>query len=83
MGKIMSCVDKFGWFAFLPDTKIQEEDIINLPPLPKNPDKKTPAKRLRAVLYILWKQNGEKGDPELFYNSYMEKIINKIKDNLI
>ena len=43
---------------------------------------KTQAQRLRAVLFVLWKQRGEKGSAEDFYRSYMEKIIDQIKAKL-
>lgn len=43
---------------------------------------KTPGQRLRACLFILWKQNGEQGDFEDFYRRQMEKIIDWIKSKL-
>jgi len=42
---------------------------------------KTKSQRLRNVLYILWKQEGE-GEFKEFYANRMEKLITKIKDRL-
>jgi hypothetical protein len=45
-------------------------------------DTKTPSQRLRNTLFVLWKQTGEKGDFETFYNSNMEKFIDLVKSKL-
>lgn len=45
-------------------------------------DGKKPSQRLRAVLFVLWKQKGEKGSFEEFYKLAMEAAINKVKDQL-
>jgi len=45
-------------------------------------DRKTQAQRLRAVLFLLWKQQGEQGLAEHFYETRMEQIIESIKANL-
>lgn len=43
---------------------------------------KTPALRLRNTLYVLWEQEGSKGDFDEFYRQKMERFINVVKDNL-
>ena len=43
---------------------------------------KTPSQRLRAVIFILWKQKGEKGSFNTFYEQVMEAAINKVKEKL-
>lgn len=45
-------------------------------------NEKTPSQRLRAVLFLLWKQNNEAIDFEVFYRSKMNAIIEKLKLNL-
>lgn len=46
-------------------------------------DHKTPGQRLRAVLFVLWKQGtDEQGDFEEFYRRRMEQIIDHIKSKL-
>jgi hypothetical protein len=44
---------------------------------------RTPGQRLRAVLYLLWRQSGETGiDFEVFYRREMEKLIDGQKAKL-
>jgi hypothetical protein len=45
-------------------------------------ENKTPAQRLRGVLYIMWEQAGMKGDFDEFYRKHMEKIMDTLKDKL-
>lgn len=43
---------------------------------------KSKSQRLRAVLFVLWKQEGEQGEFKEFYADRMEKLITMIKDKL-
>lgn len=43
---------------------------------------KSKSQRLRSVLFILYKQQGEIGDFKDFYSAWMEKIIQGLKDKL-
>ena len=43
---------------------------------------KTQGQRVRAVIFILWKQSGEKEPFETFYQNKTEKIINFLKEQL-
>jgi hypothetical protein len=43
---------------------------------------KTPSQRLYNTLFVLWKQDGEKGIFEEFYNRSMEGFINSVKEQL-
>lgn len=45
-------------------------------------DGKTPCQRLRGVLFVLWKQQGEKESFEAFYSQHMEKVIEWVKRKL-
>ena len=46
-------------------------------------DGKTPSQRLRAVLYVYWKQHKQKDiEFDIFYLKYMNRLIDKIKDKL-
>lgn len=66
---------QYGWVLFQPNP-FTEQDI----PVEIAEDKtKTPGKRLRAVLFVRWKQLGEKGDFESYYRETIEKIITQIK----
>ncbi len=52
-------------------------------PMEQAEDKtKTPSKRLRATLFVLWTQTGKKGSFETFYSSQVETLIDKIKAQL-
>lgn len=70
--------DELGWILWSPN-KHQSSD---LPTEPATDDKKTPAQRLRSVLFVLWKQEGSRGDFESFYSERMEKITDMIKAKL-
>ena len=43
---------------------------------------KTQSQRLRAVIYILWEQEGKQGNFDDYYRNYTEKIIDWIKSKL-
>ena len=43
---------------------------------------KTPSQRLRAVLYVYFKQKNEGTDFEAFYNARMNQLIEMIKNKL-
>lgn len=43
---------------------------------------KSPSQRLHSVLYVLWKDKGGQGDFDGFYKTHMERIIDKIKEQL-
>lgn len=70
---------KFGFVMFA-ENEFKSSDI----PKENAEDKsKTPSKRLRAVLFVQWKQSGEpSGDFEAFYFNEVEKLINQIKAKL-
>ena len=70
--------NKFGYLLFQ-ENEIKPEDI----PQEDAEDKtKTPSKRLRATLYVFWKQKGATGDFEVFYRDNMEKLIERVKSKL-
>jgi len=46
-------------------------------------DGKTPSQRLRAVLYVYWKQHKQKDiEFDIFYLRYMNRLIENLKDKL-
>lgn len=69
---------QFGWLAFRPNQFALDE----LPKEQAEDKQKTPAKRLRAVLFVLYQQQGSQGDFEIFYREKMEKIISFVKSKL-
>lgn len=45
----------------------------------KELDNKSHSQRLRGVLFILWKQEGQQGAFESFYSVQMERVIESLK----
>ncbi len=76
LGELM----KEGWLQYAPN----EDEMVDIPDEKADPmtGTKTQAQRLRAALYVLWKQRGGTGNSEDFYRSYMENIIDQIKSKL-
>ncbi len=72
-------VNSAGW-ALLSPNPIQEYEV----PSEAAPDKglKTQSQRLRNVLFVLWKQEGEHGLFEQYYQTTMESIIAMFKEQL-
>lgn len=80
MVSLMNYYQSFGYLLFSPE-QLGEEDI---PKETLSPDeKKSPSKRLRASLFVLWKQQGGEGDFEAFYRRQMEKAIESVKSKLV
>lgn len=83
-------------FSVMETAELMELQHINLDiffkPLDTTPDDiltidkdfspKTSSHRLRDVLYVLWKQLGEKGDFNSYYQGMMDKVINHFKEKL-
>ena len=66
---------KFGYVLFK-ENQFKEEDI---PQGDATDESKSPSQRLRAVLFVLWKQQGSKNEFETFYRQQMEKAIDRVK----
>lgn len=60
-------------------TTIKDEDLKDIKDFP---EERSPSRRLRGVLYVLWEQQGKKDDFELFYRRSMERLIERIKNKL-
>ena len=77
---------KFGQIAFIsqetPLTDAQLDDMEVPDVSPEFKGEKSPSQRLRAVLYLIWKQGGKKTDFELFYRTRMDRIITQLKEKL-
>lgn len=69
-----------GWLVFKPNS-----DGLEIGEVPKGNAEagtKSQSSRLRAVIYLDWKQHGSKGDFEAFYRTYYEKLIEYAKTRL-
>lgn len=68
-----------GWLLFKPNGTIAEEEV---PQDIADSGAKSQSRRLRDVIFVLWKQKGGKGDFETFYRVYLEKLIEYTKSKL-
>lgn len=68
----------FGYLLFK-ENAFKEEEVPKEDAEDKN---KTPSKRLRACLYILWQQKGSPGSFDGYYRDQMEKVIQMVKSKL-
>lgn len=67
----------FGWLVF------QENANIEVPKEPAVEDKdKTPSKRLRSTLYVLWEKTKPAEDFETYYRKQVERMIDAVKNKL-
>lgn len=69
----------FGWFIFAPN----EEQDIEMPTEDAEEFDKSPSKRLRAVLFVLHKQQVKEGKEnrpfKVFYDERVDQLIELIK----
>lgn len=70
--------DELGWVIWSPN----ELQVGDLPSEPASDALKSPSKRLRDVLYVLYQQEGRTGQFEAFYAEKMEKFIDHVKTKL-
>lgn len=74
-------VDNFqgeGWLLFSPN----EVSVKDVPTESADAGVKSQSKRLRDVIFILWKQRSEKGDFESYYRTYLERLIEYVQSKL-
>jgi hypothetical protein len=65
-----------GWLVFKPNSDgVSKEEI---PTTSADAGVKSQAQRLRGAIMVLWRQSGSKGDPEAFYRTTSEKLIEYI-----
>jgi hypothetical protein len=77
--QIDSMTDQFGILYFRGQEDMNQLDSIDLD-LYDEP--KSQSKRLRNVLYIIWKQEGEIGDFKKYYKQKTEEVIQHFKDKI-
>jgi hypothetical protein len=80
----MAAVEHYGWLNFHEETPMDDSMVLNLPDIPTREEDggKSPAQRMRAVLFRWWEQLGKQGDFETFYRTKTDKIIDSIKEKL-
>lgn len=80
-GLIMGLHKKIGWFVFS-ETQINREDILDLPDVKLDKGQKSESQRQRAVLFLIWEKKGKNGSFDTFYKNYMDRHIDKLKEEL-
>lgn len=77
LGEIMN----EGWLLYSTISDFEDADVPN-EKADSGTGQKTSSQRLRAVLYVLWEQQGKHGNFEEYYRTQIEKIIDTIKEKL-
>ena len=87
---VLKSRNKIGWFLF-GETEMTEDDLskMDLPDYkPIEKDDKSPSQRLRAVIFLIWRQNnkkdiyGKQADFDTYYKQVMERLIGMYKEKL-
>ena len=76
--KLLNFYQSFGYLLFKENSFIDAD----IPKEDASDETKKPSQRLRAVIYIFWKQHGMEGEFDQFYNKKMEYIISQFKERL-
>jgi len=77
---VFALYNKSGWFLFK-ESELKPEDVEVPEYVKEFKEDKTPSQRLRAVIYLNWKQN-QIGTSDDFYTRKMEEIIEHFKSKL-
>jgi len=83
-GQLQSNLLITGYLAFKGDP-FKKEELDSLESIESDFDdiKKSPSKRLRGVMFILWKQDSENFESfERYYEYKMEKLISHFKEKI-
>lgn len=80
MAELFGYRNELGYITFTPNPEI----TIDVPETPVGDMGKSPAQRMRGVLYIMWEQGGKKKFDtfEQYYAVNMERLINQLKERL-
>jgi len=82
---IDSQLDQFGILYFRGQENMNKDEIEELDNIELDlyDEPKTQSQRLRNVLFVLWKQEGKKGDFKKHYRQKTEEIIQHFKGKLL
>ena len=79
---VFALKDRYGYMLFK-EGKVEQDDLLNIPDEVKPMrGEKTPSKRQRDLLFILWQKEGKQGDFELYYKSKMDSLCDRIKERI-
>lgn len=83
MTQLFGLKGKSGWMVFK-ENQITQEDIPEID-AEVEVGEKSPSKRLRNSLFVLWDQHSDKKqypEFEVYYRAKMERIIGRVQDKL-
>ena len=82
--QIDETLHQFGILYFRGEELMNSDEIEELDKIELDiyDEPKTQSQRMRNVLFILWKQEGEKGEFKKFYKQKTEEIIQHFKNKL-
>jgi signal recognition particle subunit SEC65 len=82
--KIDEMLQQFGILYFRGEENMNPDEIEELDNIDLDlyDEPKSQSQRLRSVLFVLWKQEGEEGDFKKFYKQKTEEIIQHFKNKL-
>lgn len=78
---LLGLLQQEGYLLYSPNNDITEKDIPD-EKADTMTGRKTQAQRLRAVIYRIWESKGSNGSFETYYQSYMEKVIDQLKEKI-
>ena len=78
---LFSMANKTGYMAFS-ESAVKKEAFEGLPEIEPEVGQKSPATRLRGVLFLLWEKTGKHGDFEIYYKVAIERLIDNVKEKL-
>ena len=76
--KLIELLNSFGWVCFSPS----EAEAVDIPETQPDDTRKSESQRLRAVLFLLYKQGEQLDTFAFYYREKMEKFIEHIKGKL-
>ena len=83
--KIMSNYERYGYFCFLVDSKIEEKELLDLPALPPKDEGnvKSPSQRFHDRLFVYYsKTHTDKNKFTAFYEETLERMGQHYLDKL-
>lgn len=83
-GELFSLRGKVAMMYLSPKDVVTQKELAQVDSITPEDRGKTPSQRMRAILYLLWKQNNEGyKDFPLYYQSRMEKFLDELKNNIV
>jgi hypothetical protein len=78
---LLDLLQQEGYLLFSPNDDLTEADIPD-EKADSMTGRKTQAQRLRGVIFKIWESKGSNGSFETYYQSYMESIIDQLKEKI-